>query len=284
MTRYDLMESVSMAFLLALEALTPAQRAVLILRDVFDYSTNETAEALEMSEANIKVTLHRARRTMDSYDKNRVSNFSQRGGELRDILQRFLSLLTIGDVQGVKKMLAADVVLVSDGGGEVNALAEPMYGREKVLRLIEKLYEANRDVTSTSLQNVNGEPTMLIDRSRVRSGHASFFTMHCELDETSQIRRFNFVFAPSKLAALTAPIERPVVSPLLSDQSRLLALIIGAAVLWCVESQMPLYGYEKHRLHRALPNIALTVLLSGGFCGTSSRFQHFVSRRYVKMR
>jgi RNA polymerase sigma-70 factor (ECF subfamily) len=205
MTRYDLMESVSMAFLLALEALTPAQRAVLILRDVFDYSTKETAEALEMSEANIKVTLHRARRTMDSYDQNRVSNFSKRAGELRDILQRFLSLLNAGDVQGLKKMLAADVVLISDGGGEVNALAEPMYGREKVLRLIEKLYEANRDVTSTSLRNVNGEPTMLIDRSRVRPGHASLFTMHCELDERSQIRRFNFVFAPSKLAALKQP-------------------------------------------------------------------------------
>jgi RNA polymerase sigma-70 factor (ECF subfamily) len=205
MTRYDLMESVSMAFLLALEALSPAQRAVLILRDVFDYSTKETAEALEMSEANIKVTLLRARRTMDSYDQNRISNFSKRAGELRDILQRFLSLLNAGDVQGLKKMLAADVVLVSDGGGEVNALAEPMYGREKVLRLIEKLYEANRDVTSTSLRNVNGEPTMLIDRSRVRPGHASFFTMHCELDETSQIRRFNFVFAPSKLATLKQP-------------------------------------------------------------------------------
>jgi len=205
MTRYDLIESVSMAFLLALEALSPAQRAVLILRDVFDYSTKETAEALEMSEANIKVTLLRARRTMDSYDQNRVSNFSKRAGELRDILQRFLSLLNAGDVQGLKKMLAADVVLISDGGGEVNALAEPMYGREKVLRLIEKLYEANRDVTSTSLRNVNGEPTILIDRSLVRPGHASFFTMHCELDETSQIRRFNFVFAPSKLAALKQP-------------------------------------------------------------------------------
>ena len=201
-TRYDLMESVSMAFLLAMEALTPAQRAVLILRDVFDYSTNETAEALEMSEANIKVTLHRARRIMGSYDKNQASNFSERVVQMRATLQRFLSLLTTGDVQGVKKMLAADVVLVSDGGGEVNALAEPMYGREKVLRLIAKLYEANRDVTSTSLQNVNGEPTILIDRSRVRPGHASFFTMHCELDESSQIRRFNFVFAPSKLAAL----------------------------------------------------------------------------------
>jgi RNA polymerase sigma-70 factor (ECF subfamily) len=204
-TRYDLMESVSMAFLLALEALTPAQRAVLILRDVFDYSTNETAQALEMSEANIKVTLHRARRTMGSYDKNGASNFSQRAGELRDILQRFLSLLTTGDVEGLKKMLAADVVLVSDGGGEVNALAEPIYGREKVLRLIEKLHEANRDVTSTSLLHINGEPAILIDRSRVRPGHALFFTMHCELNESSQIRRFNFVFAPSKLAALKQP-------------------------------------------------------------------------------
>jgi RNA polymerase sigma-70 factor (ECF subfamily) len=204
-TRYDLLESVSMAFLVALETLTPAQRAVLILRDVFDYSTNETAEALEMSEANIKVTLHRARRTMGAYDKNRVANFSQRAGELRGILQRFLSLLTTGDVQGLKKMLAADVVLVSDGGGEVSALAEPMYGREKVLRLIAKLYEANRDVTSTSIQNVNGEPAILIDRSRVRPGHASFFTMHCEVDEHAQIRQFNFVFAPSKLAALKQP-------------------------------------------------------------------------------
>lgn len=204
-TRYDLKESVSMAFLVALEALTPAQRAVLILRDVFDYSTNETAAALDMSEANVKVTLHRARRTMRSYDKDRISNFPQRAVELRDILQRFLSLLTTGDVQGLKKMLAADVVLVSDGGGEVNALVEPMYGPEKVLRLIQKLYEANREVTSTSLRSVNGDPCILIDRSRVRPGHASFFTMHCELDESSQIRRFNFVFAPSKLVALKPP-------------------------------------------------------------------------------
>lgn len=203
-TRYDLMESVTLAFLLALEALTPAQRAVLLLRDVFDYSTIETAEALEMSESNIKVTLHRARRIMSAYDKNRVSNFSERVVRMRDTLQRFLSRLASGDVQGLRQMLAADVVLVSDGGGEVNALAEPMYGREKVLRLITKLYEANRDVTSTSLQHVNGEPVILIDRRRMRPGHASFFTMHCELDESSQIRRFNFVFAPSKLAALSA--------------------------------------------------------------------------------
>ena len=201
--RYDLMESVTLAFLLALEALTPAQRAVLLLRDVFDYSTNETADALDMSEANIKVTLHRARRIMGSYEKNRISNFSRRVDEVRDTLQRFLSRLASGDVQGLKEMLAAEVVLVTDGGGEINALAEPVCGIEKVLRLIAKIYEANRDVTSTSLRNVNGEPAILVERRHMRPGHASFFTMHFELDDSSRMRRLHLVFAPTKLTALT---------------------------------------------------------------------------------
>jgi RNA polymerase sigma-70 factor (ECF subfamily) len=59
--RYDLKETISFAFLLALEALTPSQRAVLLLRDVVDYSTSETAEALDMTETNVKVVLLRAR-------------------------------------------------------------------------------------------------------------------------------------------------------------------------------------------------------------------------------
>jgi RNA polymerase sigma-70 factor (ECF subfamily) len=99
-------------------------------------------------------------------------------------------------------MLAADVVLVSDGGGEINALAEPMLGRPKVLRLLTKLYEANRSVTSTSMRVVNGEPAILVERSKVLPGHASFFTMHCELNERGRMRQLNFVFSPSKLSAL----------------------------------------------------------------------------------
>jgi RNA polymerase sigma-70 factor, ECF subfamily len=201
--RYDLLESVTLAFLLALEALTPAQRAVLLLRDVFDYSTTEAADALDMSEANIKVTLHRARRIMGSYETKRVSNFSRRVEEMRETLQRFLSRLASGDVHGLQEMLAHDVVLVTDGGGEINALGEPVYGSEKVLRLIAKLYEANRDVTSTSLRIVNGEPAILVERSQMRPGHASFFTMHCELNDSSRMQRLHFVFAPSKLTALT---------------------------------------------------------------------------------
>ena len=200
---YDLMESVTLAFLLALEALTPAQRAVLLLRDVFEFSTTETAEALEMSEANVKVTLHRSRRIMGSYDKNRVSNFSKRVVEMRETVERFLSRLAAGDVQGLKEMLAAEVVLVTDGGGEVNALGEPVFGCDNVLRLVAKVYEANREVTRTSLRNVNGEPAILVERSPMPARHATFFTMHCELDNSLRIRRLHFVFAPSKLTALT---------------------------------------------------------------------------------
>ena len=69
--RYELIESVSFAFLLALEALTPQQRAVLLLRDAFDYSVHETADALDLSEANVKTTHHRARRAMAAYDRDR---------------------------------------------------------------------------------------------------------------------------------------------------------------------------------------------------------------------
>ena len=202
LAHYDLMESITLAFLLALEALTPAQRAVLLLRDVFDYSTSETAETLEMTESNVKVTLHRARQIMEAYDKNRVSNLSKRTQEVGGVVHRFLSRLAAGDVEGVEQMLAADVVLVSDGGGEVNALAEPVYGREKVLRLVEKLYEAYRGRMRTSVQIVNGEPTVLVHREGVKPGHASFFTMHCELNKASQMQRLHFVFAPSKLTSL----------------------------------------------------------------------------------
>jgi RNA polymerase sigma-70 factor (ECF subfamily) len=200
--RYDLHESVTLAFLLAMEALTPVQRAVLLLRDVFDYSTTETAKTLNMTEINVKVTLHRARRTMSAYDKDRAMALNRDHEEMRRTLGQFLSHLAVGDVQGLEQMLAKDVVLVSDGGGEINALAAPMYGRVKVLRLITKLYEAYRSVTRTSLHILNGQPAVVIERSKVEPGHASFYTMHCELDETSRLKRLHFVFAPSKLSAV----------------------------------------------------------------------------------
>ena len=90
--RYDLLESVSFAFLLALEALTPQQRAVLLLRDVFDYSVQETAEALALSATNVKTIRHRARRIMQSYDCNRCIPTRTLQGQTRRALEQFLLL------------------------------------------------------------------------------------------------------------------------------------------------------------------------------------------------
>src|SRR3954470_3892816 len=84
--RYDLLESISFAFLLALEALTPQQRAVLLLRDVFDYSTAETARALDLTEANVKVTLLRARKRMKDYDQQRADLSSAKREATRQAL------------------------------------------------------------------------------------------------------------------------------------------------------------------------------------------------------
>jgi RNA polymerase sigma-70 factor, ECF subfamily len=200
--RYEMRESVSFAFLLTLEALKPAQRAVLLLRDVFDYSTEETAAALSMSEANVKVTLHRARRLMREYDKARRLPSQLSNEAAQRVLEKFLRCLEARDAEGLERLLAEDVVVVSDGGGEVTALLEPMRGRAQVLRLVTKLYEAYRKVTETSFCELNNEPAVLIERWKISPGHASRYTMHCKIDEAGRIERLDFVFAPSKLTAL----------------------------------------------------------------------------------
>src|SRR5262249_2063378 len=77
-SRYDLMESVSLAFLQALEALSPTQRAVLLLTDVFDYSASETADALDLTVANVRTVHHRARRAMEAYNRRRAGPTAER--------------------------------------------------------------------------------------------------------------------------------------------------------------------------------------------------------------
>jgi RNA polymerase sigma-70 factor, ECF subfamily len=208
--RYDLQESVSVAFLLALEVLTPAQRAVLLLRDVFDYSTSETAKVLEMTEANVKINLHRARRAMQDYDKNRQTFAFSRDGRTQEILEKFLLCLETRDLPALERLLTEDVVVVSDGAGEVTALVAPMQGRERVMRLLTQLYEIYRDVTETSFCVLNHQPAVIVERREMKPGHATRYTLQCEYDENGRIRRLNFVFAPSKLTAIEKKAENTV--------------------------------------------------------------------------
>jgi RNA polymerase sigma-70 factor (ECF subfamily) len=199
MARYDMLESVSFAFLIALEALTPSQRAVLLLRDVFDYSTEETAQALACTETSVKVTLHRARRAMRDYDKERSKPDAARSEMTRRALEQFLLYLNSRDVKGLEKLLTAEVVNISDGGGEVAAALRPIQGRDKVIRLVTKLAEHYGASIDVSFQVLNGLPAVVIRGIDSEPGRASRFTMHCEIDGAGRIRKLLTVLAPSKL-------------------------------------------------------------------------------------
>ena len=126
--RYDLLESASLAFLHALEGLTPTQRAVLLLSDVFDYSAAEVAKALDLAVGNVRTIHHRAKRAMASYDDHRAVPTASNQARTRKSLEQFLAFLGACDVSGIERMLAADVRAVSDGDGEFTATTRAILG------------------------------------------------------------------------------------------------------------------------------------------------------------
>lgn len=200
--RYDLLESISFAFLLALEALTPQQRAVLLLRDVFDYSTAETAEALDLTAANVKVTLLRARKRMKDYNQARADLSFAKREATRRALEQFLLYLNGRDAEGLAGLLAVDVTSLSDGGGEVQAALRPIRGRDKLLRLIVALTPKLRRAPRVEWRVLNGLPAILFEEVDSTATRATRYTVHIELDAAGLIRRLDSVLAPSKLTAV----------------------------------------------------------------------------------
>lgn len=201
-SRYDLMESVSFAFLLALEALTPTQRAVLLLRDVFDYSTEETAAALDITEANAKVLLLRARKRMQDYDKRPAGFTPARREATRRALEQFLLYLKTRDTAGLEQLLTEDVESISDGGGEVHAALRPIIGRDKMLRLIAGIGAKFVGEPRASIRMLNGLPAILFEDVVSTATSATRYTIHIEVDESGRVRRLDSVLAPSKLSAI----------------------------------------------------------------------------------
>jgi RNA polymerase sigma-70 factor (ECF subfamily) len=199
--RYDLVESVSIAFLLALERLTPSQRAVLLLRDVFDYSVKETADALDLSEANVKTTHHRARYVMADYDRARRPATPALQEDTRRALTRFLQCLEANDVSGVEALLADNVKTLTDGGGEFRSALRAIVGRDKVARF----YLAVAHVAETrraKLMMLNGWPAAVIDVERMPERVAPRTVIQVELDMEGKISRIYVVSATHKLTAL----------------------------------------------------------------------------------
>jgi len=199
--RYDLLESVSFAFLIALEALTPTARGVLLLRDVFDYSVRETAEALDLTEANVKTTHHRARRAMASYDGDRQIPTAARQQATADALKQFVRALERHDVAAIETLLADGVRTTTDGGGEFKSALKTIVGRDNVARfyLAIAVNAANGKVRMPAL---NGIPSIVCDLPSPAPGIAPRFTLTAQLNRDGKISHLYVVSATLKLTAV----------------------------------------------------------------------------------
>jgi RNA polymerase sigma-70 factor (ECF subfamily) len=152
-------DSLSMAFLLLLENLTPVERAVFLLREIFDYGYDEIATVVGRSEDNCRQIAVRARRHVQS-ERPRFEASRKRREELA---QRFFEATREGDAEGLLSLLAEDVVAYGDGGGKAPAFPRPVHGRERVVRLL--LGATGRGerlgVSGMRLAEINGQPGAL---------------------------------------------------------------------------------------------------------------------------
>jgi RNA polymerase sigma-70 factor (ECF subfamily) len=151
----ELDESLSMAFLVLLERLTPAERAVFLLREVFAYEYSEIATVLGQSEANCRQILRRARQHVSAV-RPRFEASTQKQD---DLLQRFLEAIGTGDMNGLLGLLAHDVVLHSDGGGKAIAVPNLVQGADNVVRGILGAFRKLLPKTLVRrLTRINGKP------------------------------------------------------------------------------------------------------------------------------
>jgi RNA polymerase sigma-70 factor (TIGR02957 family) len=154
----ELADSVSMAMLLVLETLTPNERAVFVLREVFDLTYDEIAEAVGKNPAAVRQIAHRARAHVAARRPRGVVS----AAETRDALEAFQRAAETGDLQSLLDILAPDVVFLGDGGGIVQAVLAPVVGADKVARLLAIGLDRIAGAASLQPTQVNGFPALII--------------------------------------------------------------------------------------------------------------------------
>ena len=187
----QLADSVSMAALLLLERLSPLERAVFVLREVFGFGFPEVASAVGRSEAACRQLAVRARRHMDAGRPR----FEADRREREKLAARFFGALREGDVEGLRELLAADVQLVGDGGGKAPALARSIIGAEKVAWVLASIFPwLVRVEVTLEPRELNGQPGAIF---RDRHGKVLNTIALDVLD--GQIQTIRSVINPDKL-------------------------------------------------------------------------------------
>jgi RNA polymerase sigma-70 factor (ECF subfamily) len=187
----ELADSVSMAALLLLERLSPLERAVFVLREVFGFGFSEIASVLGRSEAACRQLAARARRHMDAGRPR----FEVDRREREELAARFFDALREGDVDGLRELLAADVQMVGDGGGKAPAFARAIIGAENVARVLASTFPLLVRIDATvEPRELNGQPGAIFrDRN-----HKVVGTLILDILD-GQIQTIRSVINPDKL-------------------------------------------------------------------------------------
>jgi len=189
-------ESISMAFLVVLESLSPLERAVFLLREVFDYAYAEIAQITGRNEAACRQLFSRAKKHI-SAQRPRLPASPEAHANM---VGRFMEACIAGDMDGLMSLLAADVTAWSDGGGKVSGAARhPLHGRDTVARGLIGLLSRAPEGTTFEVIEANGLPALLV---RVKGQIVSVLTLEVEGDF---IRALRTVANPDKLAHLNLP-------------------------------------------------------------------------------
>ncbi|RJS25685.1 RNA polymerase subunit sigma-24 [Corallococcus sp. H22C18031201] len=192
----ELAESVSIAMLTVLETLTPAERVVFVLREVFDLPYDEIAPMLDKTPAAIRQIAHRAR----GHVAARRPRMQVDRAEQEVVLQRFQAAVHSGDLQSLLDVLAPDVVLVADGGGVVAAVLRPLVGGARVAGALSRFSKVAVDA-QVSMVWINGAPALRVDVA------GEFDTAISVVVERGRISRIYAMRNPHKMGRLNQQVS-----------------------------------------------------------------------------
>jgi len=191
-------EVLEVAVLLLLETLAPTERAAYVLREAFDYPYGEIAEILQVREDNARQLVSRARRHVDGGRRVEVGEEEQ-----RRLLHAFLEAARVGDLAGLERVLAADVVSVTDGGGVAGAARIRVAGRPRVARFVAAFATKFWAGTTLTWVEANGQPAVLVTRD---DGVVALLAVDASDEGIAGLR---WTMSPAKLAGIGRATPRP---------------------------------------------------------------------------